>query len=85
MMRANAETFLMTASVLTFSLILVAGVWLIAGWYIEGLWPATTRYSLGAVMTLYALYRIATARSRFRRKDDGHDADETDEIDDDVA
>jgi membrane protein YdbS with pleckstrin-like domain len=72
----NVESVLTTLSIVISSLILAIGIWLLAGWYLEDLWPASTRYPLGGVMALYAFYRIATARSRFRRKDEGDETED---------
>lgn len=72
----NIESVLTILSVVISSLILGIGVWLLTGWYLGGLWPDNVRYAAGAVMTLYGLYRIVTARSRFRRSFDRNDADD---------
>jgi membrane protein YdbS with pleckstrin-like domain len=73
----NIESVLTILSIVTASLILVIGIVLLTGWYLHGQVPENYRYTIGGVMTLYALYRIVTARSRFRRRDndDGSDDD----------
>jgi membrane protein YdbS with pleckstrin-like domain len=71
------ESVLKTLSIVISSLILALGLWLLAGWYIQDLWPANVRYPLGGVMTLYAIYRILTAPGRFKKKD----ADENSDVD----
>jgi membrane protein YdbS with pleckstrin-like domain len=75
----NIESVLTILSIVTATLILVIGIVLLTGWYLPDQVPDNYRYPIGAVMTLYALYRIATARSRFRRRD------ANDETDDDAS
>jgi membrane protein YdbS with pleckstrin-like domain len=79
------ESVLTILSIVTASLILLVGVVLLTGWYLPGQVPDNYRYTIGAVMTLYAFYRIATAGSRFRRKDTGDESDDPDDPDDSAA
>lgn len=72
----NIESVLTILSIVTASLILVIGIVLLTGWYLPDQVPDNYRYPIGAVMTLYAMYRIATARSRFRRRDANDETDD---------
>jgi hypothetical protein len=72
----NIESLLTVLSIVTASLILVIGIVLLTGWYLPAQVPDNYRYPIGGVMTLYALYRIVTARSRFRGKETSDESED---------
>ncbi len=70
----NLQSVLTLLSVVTASLILLIGIVLLTGFFLPGQVPGNYRYTLGGVMTLYALYRIGMAVSRYRRRGDNDDS-----------
>ena len=78
----NIQPVLTLLSMATASLILVIGIVLLTGLFLPGQIPENYRYTLGGMMTAYALYRIITAVSRLKRAD-GPDTRGSRESDDD--
>ncbi len=75
----NIQSVLTLLSLVTASLILLIGIVLLTGWFVPGAIQDNYRYTLGGIMTAYALYRIGMAISRLRRQGrTGKDADEND-------
>jgi hypothetical protein len=68
----NLQSVLSLLSVVTASLILFIGVVLLTGLFLPGQIPENYRYTLGGIMTVYALYRIGMAVARYRRQGDGN-------------
>jgi hypothetical protein len=72
----NWQTILTAMSFTTATLILAIGVVLLTGLFLPPGIPANYRYTLGAVMTLYASYRIWILWYKAKRtRDDGDPGD----------
>jgi membrane protein YdbS with pleckstrin-like domain len=69
----NLQSVLTLLSVVTASLILIIGVVLLTGLFLPAQVPVNYRYTLGTVMTLYALYRIGMAVAKYRRRGENDD------------
>lgn len=72
------ESALTILSLVTATLILVIGIVLLTDWYLPGQVPDNYRYTIGGTMTLYALYRLLTARKRIRRQGPGGEEGDAD-------
>ncbi|HLF13529.1 MAG TPA: hypothetical protein VI932_01395 [Bacteroidota bacterium] len=73
----NFQSVLTLLGAITASLILIIGIVLLTGLFLPGQVPGNYRYTLGGVMTAYALYRIGMTVARHRRRgDDDDSADE---------
>jgi len=64
----NWQTILTAVSLTTASMILLIGVVLLTGFFLPAGIPANYRYTLGAVMTLYASYRIGVIWYKAKHK-----------------
>ena len=69
----NLQSVLNLLSLTTASLILAIGVVLLTGIFLPAQIPENYRYTLGAVMTLYAGYRIWVLRLKQKRHDESVD------------
>jgi len=76
------QTILTALSLATSTMILLIGLVLLTGLFLPAGVPTNYRYTLGAVMTLYASYRIGIIVYKSKRKTDDHDPAETTEIQD---
>ncbi len=73
----NLQSVLTILSIVTASLILLIGVVLLTGFFLPGQIPDNYRYTLGGIMTVYALYRISMAVRKYRSGPDaGPERDE---------
>ncbi len=62
----NLQSVLTLLSIVTASLILLIGIVLLTGFFLPGRIPDNYRYTLGGIMTVYALYRISMAVRKYR-------------------
>lgn len=72
----NLQSVLTLLSIVTASLILLIGIVLLTGFLLPGQIPDNYRYTLGGIMTAYALYRLSMAVRKYRSGTEPGDGDE---------
>lgn len=68
------QSALTVLSIVTASLILLVGMMLLTGLFLPGQMPDNYRYTLGGLMSAYAVYRIWILAMKLRRRGAGNGA-----------